>query len=634
MARPQSRKPLSQTIHPVINRVPRFAPRRGASAASEAELSLREKRFNILVLVLLLVFGTYISVLYFGHQVVPNSDFPAFFETGKSILALELPVSFKRVPGLGILQAALSCLVGGRHPDLTAGWLVNAALYPFIGILLYLVGKRLLANNAAWFAFLALINPWAIKLLRHPIVETALVFFILLTFYFIFRRSQWSYFFAALTTMMRYEGAALIMVAFVIDLLESRSWRQRCLALLLSVLAGIPLALWMVGTYKFDQAFQQTGSRKAAGHYLSHYDIKNRNVISKFSGCTWRVAVGSLAGTAQRQPYHEKFNEDVLSFSPAKSSGQLPLIFHKLKKPGQFALVLTLMAAAGYGLYHRQGHVLALLLFLTAYFLAHSLRYGTQDRYAYPIAWLVLLLGCFGLRSCWKLLSGPGRIPRPVVIALQLVLLIGSSIWFVLVVRFLPVIQPYSLRSVSLPYVAMGCTILILLGRSLIYQRAYLLRDLAVTALMFLLISSNQFTLADQVGNGSGDMEFKMLADWCVKNTRPHEKLATTMPHIVGLYAPEYKDNLVKLSRITGTSPMDFIKRCHEENITYVAWDSRIGFNPGNSYYKMWRMENIQLLARPGDNEYFKFITRINPESQTRFINVFKLRPDYKPPQD
>ena len=75
--------------------------RRRAVAAKAQPLSIpsddaEERYFVIFVAAVLLVFGAYQSIQYFSHQVVPNSDFPAFIRTGKSLLAFELPASFKR----------------------------------------------------------------------------------------------------------------------------------------------------------------------------------------------------------------------------------------------------------------------------------------------------------------------------------------------------------------------------------------------------------------------------------------------------------------------------------------------------------------------------------------------------------
>ena len=151
----------------------------------------KEKNFELFIIALLLAFGIYHSVLFFGHKVVPNSDFPAFAQTGHELLSFKAPSSYKRAPVLGLLQASLSYLVGGQHPDLTAGWLLNAILHPLNAILLWLVGRKIIGKTAAWIAVIAVINPQVIYMLADPIVETTLLFFVLLTFYFIFKHSRW-----------------------------------------------------------------------------------------------------------------------------------------------------------------------------------------------------------------------------------------------------------------------------------------------------------------------------------------------------------------------------------------------------------------------------------------------------------
>ena len=162
-----------------------------------------QKYFRLFVIAVLLLFGAYLSVLYFGHKVVPNSDFPDFVAVGKSLLAFDMPKSFKRAPILGILQVTLGKIVGGQHPNLTGGWLLNAIILPLNLVLLYLIAGKILPKAASWFALIATVNPWTIAMLVDPIVETTLVFFILLTILLMLKRSGWCYVFAALTCMVR-----------------------------------------------------------------------------------------------------------------------------------------------------------------------------------------------------------------------------------------------------------------------------------------------------------------------------------------------------------------------------------------------------------------------------------------------
>ena len=200
-----------------------------------------DRYFEIIAVLILLAFGTFHSISYFGHKLVPTSDFPAFAKTGRELLSLQMPTSFKRTPALGLLQVGISYLVGGQTPELTAGRLLNAILHPLIAVLLWLVGKRILGRSAIWLAVIVIINPWIINSMTDPIAETALLFFVLLTVYFIFRRSRWSYLFASITSMVRYEGAALILAAFVIDVMTNKERKARINAFLLSVLASLPL---------------------------------------------------------------------------------------------------------------------------------------------------------------------------------------------------------------------------------------------------------------------------------------------------------------------------------------------------------------------------------------------------------
>ncbi|MHC4926920.1 MAG: hypothetical protein ACYTER_06240, partial [Planctomycetota bacterium] len=110
-------------------------------------LGLDEKYRQMFHMAVLFVFGLYLVILYFGHQVVPNSDFTAFFQTGQQVLSGKLPASFKRLPGLGVLQVLVSHCVPAScsvHPSLMAGWIVNSVFYVATGVCLYQVARRVL----------------------------------------------------------------------------------------------------------------------------------------------------------------------------------------------------------------------------------------------------------------------------------------------------------------------------------------------------------------------------------------------------------------------------------------------------------------------------------------------------------
>lgn len=572
------------------------------------ELAKRERYFYLFVAAVLLAFGIYHSILYFGHQVVPTSDFPSFTQTGHELLSLKLPSSFKRAPVLGLLQVTLSYLVGGQHPELTAGWLLNGLLHPFNLILLWLVGKRIVGRSALWVAIIAIINPWSIQLLTDPIVETTLLFFMLLTFYFIFRRSNWCYLFASITAMVRYEGAALILAAFVMDMIHRRSKRERIRALFYSVIATVPLMLWMVGTLLNWRS-------EGVGHYLSvlfsekytklhDTGIEARTGVVKHMNVLWGVGFRPLL-----MPYvgaSKGFVEGLWSLS-------------------KILATVSFFFGSIYGLCKRKWNILALLILFVPYFLVHAHFQAMLSRYYAPISWIALLICWFGLQGFWQLIDRNGRVPKALVLISQVLAVIIAIIWLFSLIPYLSKISPVSTTSASLPYVTMILAAIIFTVRIFIYNFRHILRELSILSLACLFIVSNQFALVQTIGNGQQNIEFKLLADWYVANAKPGEKLVTTLPHITRIYAPEHRDSFLWLGSIKAESPSDFVSKCYAKNVSYVAWDSRLGFSPGDPYYKMWGLKNIAMLAEPRSIGVYEFITQIKV-SKRRFINVFHLR--------
>jgi len=545
-------------------------------------------------MVVLLLFGSYISWLYFGHQVVPNSDFPAFGRVARSLLAFEMPASFKRAPVLGLLQIGLSKFVTGPHPMLTAGWLLNAILYPLSIVLLYLIAKRFIPKAAAWFAIIAAINPWLLSMLVQPIAETTLIFFILLTFYMILRRSKWCYFFAAVTTMVRYEGAALILAAFVMDMIESKSGRQRLIALVCSALASIPLTLWLLGTF----VSVKSAGAGAAGHYLTQYG--HGTVFMKFANLLGQVGFAGL-------------------FWPASQN-----------MAGTLRLTITILASGlllfgcAYGLYRKKWDILALLLFFVPYLLIHSLKSGTRDRYCIPIAWLVLLLAWFGVQAVFEIVNRRFKVPVTVITIAHLILSAFLALWAIELTGDVSKISHFSTKSASVPYAACFALMAIFVLGILAWRFRFLFAGLSLSVMLCLMIVSNQFTLVRIMGDGQNSAEFKKLADWYLANARPGEKLLTTLPSVVGIFAPEYQPNFVHTKWLKTDTPEEFVQACYNKNITFVAWDSRLGLATQDSYYKKWGLENMSTLARPRDVGPFKFVHQIRRDDRW-FINIFRL---------
>jgi hypothetical protein len=131
------------------------------------------------------------------------------------------------------------------------------------------------------------------------------------------------------------------------------------------------------------------------------------------------------------------------------------------------------------------------------------------------------------------------------------------------------------------------------------------------------------------MGDGKREVEFKYLADWYVENAKPGEKLVSTMANVLRIFAPKYKDCFVHIASVKADSPYDFVKKCYQEDITYVTWDSRLGVFTQDRYYRYWGIKNIAMLARSEDVGPYEFVTRIRGGGES-YINVFRLRKGFE----
>jgi hypothetical protein len=581
---------------------PKNAPSETDIQIDTEELARREKYFELVLIALLLCFGIYQSILYFGHTIVPNPDFPDFFKTGQELLSFQIPSRFQRGPVLGLLQAFVSCLVGGQHPGLTAGWLLNAILHPLNLLLLYLVGREIVGKSALWLAIITILNPQVIYLLTEPIAETTLLFFILLTFYCIFNRSKWRYVLASITMMIRYEGAALIMAAFIIDMIYLKSKREKFRALLYSALASVPLALWMLGMLVNWQSenYLTLFGKEYSKLYVEPPEARTGFV--KHLNVLWKTGFYPL-----------------LMPTPEASREIAALVWNLSKT---FAAVGFFFGTT-YGLCKRQWKILALVIFLIPYFGIHAKFPSPLLRYHIPIFWIALMICMFGLQSIWKLIDRNSRVPRALVFMLQAIVTIISAIWLISLIRYLPKMSSISPRSVFLPYVAMALVAIIFAARLYIYKYRYFLRELSIWALMCLFIVSNQFVLVNTVGDGQKEKEFKLLADWFVTNAKQGEKMGVYMAGVVKIFAPKVAEYIVRLPQ--AESPEEFIKTCRDQNITYVVWATREGLSYDHTGYRQFHLhENIKDLANPKSQGAYQFVSQVG--SERGYVNIFRLR--------
>ncbi len=565
------------------------------------ELNSREKYFNIFAGIALFAFAAYQSILYFGHKVVPISDFPTIVKVAHELLALKVPSNFKMAPVTGLLQIGLAHFIGGQYPELTAGWLLNAVLHPFSVLLLWLIGKKVLGRSAVWFTIVAAINPWLLYMLREPLVETPLLFFMLLTTYLILRRSKWCYLAASITTMVRYEGAALILAAFVMDIIESKNRNERLRAFLYSALASVPLAIWLAGTvltWKSGTShYFEVFTKRYAGGFEAG---QKRTGLLMHMRLLWEVAFRPLL-----LPY------------PGSGEDFAQMIF----KLNQAAAFVGFFFGSIYGLFKRRWEILVSLLFFVPYFVLHALYPYPLQRYHSTIFWIALLIAVFGFQSFWRIINGPGRVPKRIIFAIQLMIILGACGWISKLAAFLPKLAQLSPTSASLPYVTFALAVVLCVGMIWTYRNTW--KEITLLSAVTLIIASNQVFLTGFLGDGKSDEEFKLLGQWYSKNAQPGEKLGVYMFDVVRMFVPkDAAQNIVSLPK--ADDPSAFVKACQQEQITYVVWASREGLSKDHYGYRQLGLDkNIVFLYQPKNIGPYEFVAQV--KAPHGYVNIFRL---------
>jgi hypothetical protein len=394
-------------------------------------------------------------------------------------------------------------------------------------------------------------------------------------------------------------------------MITRKTKKERLTILFWAGLALLPLALWMLGTYSHWES-------SSSGHYIKHF-TSNKHIGTGYLGLIWESTFQPLL----QLPVWVK-----AVFVKAPAASQIAGIRSAndlLYGLSRVAVVIGVLAGAAFALFKKKWDIASLLIFFALTATVHTRRSVSTQRYTFPLIWITFLLCCYGWQSIFRLINRKEKIPRPVIIAFQSIAAVIAVVWFIILVPLLSKAAPHSLVSASLPFVTIVVVILLLLIGGFIYRRRHIVRFAALASLVCLMIVSNQFTLARMVGNGDADAEFKKLADWYVQNALPGEKLVTTMPNVVRLFAPQHSKDFIPTSRIKGDDPAEFVQTCYKRGVTYVAWDSRIGLTPGNSYYKKWRISRIAMLGKPQSVGPYEFVTQLK-QNERRYINIFKLR--------
>ena len=198
--------------------------------------------------------------------------------------------------------------------------------------------------------------------------------------------------------MVRYEGAALILAAFIIDMINCENNRERGRTLLYAGVAVLPLGIWMLGTMiNWDS--------QASSHYLmTGVGVPNREKLYRF--ISGMFTIGSY---------------ELLTREFTSPAGVV--------KASKVLLFATFSFGLFYGLIKRQWNMLTLLIFLGCYMLIHAKYSRVLTRYYMPVQWIVLLISLYGLKSGWQLVHKGGKIGGAIIRVFQGILFIFARLF-------------------------------------------------------------------------------------------------------------------------------------------------------------------------------------------------------------
>jgi len=404
---------------------------------------------------------------------------------------------------------------------------------------------------------------------------------------------------ASIASMARYDMAAVLLLVVITDWITCTSRRGRLRALLYGAIASLPLALWLLATLL-------TLGQQPDTHYLK--------VIG--SGGAVSAAIRGYVTAIWGVTFYP------LLVPPPFLPPAAVKVFYMLGKcvaVGGFGL------GVGYAVRRRRWDVACLLVFLVSYLVVHVISTFVYHRYCAVVSWVPLLVCCYGLRELAATLTKRRPLPRAAAVALQVCLLAPMTAWAMWLASYLPGYAEMSRRSAWLPLVAVALIGAVLGVRLVAARGQRIFAHLAAGTLAVLMVVSNQFVLAQHVGNGERDIEFKHLLDWYHVQARPGEKMLCTLSEVLAVLSPAQRDCFVRITRVSGETADEIADSCRRKEIRYVAWDSRLGLHPNDLYYKRWRMERLAVLAHPRNVGPYEFVARVG--RGRRFINIFRIRP-------
>lgn len=528
---------------------------------------------------LLVTLGFIYSLHFLRHFVFPNPDFAAFLEIGRSWLHFKIPYTMKRAPLFSVITALAGNFFSSPDRNLFGTELYNAIMLPTVMILIYIIGRKFLGKAAVWVALLACISPWMVRLSSQPLAELTLVALFAATCLCARTHIKWAYLFAMLGSIARWDMAGLIPAVALVDLISNRKWFK---TIILTALASIPFGLCMIIT------MNQLRGQSDGAHYIQ--------VLAKDRTFELIADLGFY-----RQNICSFVNAQLLQSLPSGQIKSFEALNSMLLVVTSLLLAITFLVGSVVAIIKKRWEIIVMLLAGIPYVLVHAIYPYRLSRFCMPAAWAGLIIAAYGAVTLWQWFTKKPK-PKFLIPALQLTGSIIFVLWIIKVIETLNYAQKRcpvlgQLTIISCLVVVAGFIAVQLLRRCKL-STAWLI----IPAFLVLAVVSNAATTGFLMGDGQSNVNFKRLGLWFFENAKDNDRMITTMPAFLPIYTSMPKKRFAHTGNILPQDAKDlpaFIRECRKQNITLIAWDSRLAGAPNDRYYKLWGLDRIQVLGAP-----------------------------------
>ncbi len=527
---------------------------------------------------LLLCAGALLAAIWFGHFVKPHGDFFEFRETGRALLAGELPETFKRAPLFPLAVACtgniLAALGAARPFEQRAAELLNAALLPLNALLLLVALRRVWRPAAAWLAAWFLLLPLSAYAAAHCLAE-GLLTGLLLACVLVANVGQaraalsGAYVLASLALLTRYDAIGGLLAVAIAD---AGHGAKPLRVALRACVAALPTTLWLGLTALYWRT-------RAADHYVAQ--------LIERPGFDLGWSLDSLLRCL--------LDVDRLSL-PA------PLADWSAALHAALLVSLALLAACGAlcGVLRREPLLCGCVTVLAPYILIHAAFPFREFRFGYPPAPLALLLIAAACREIPPLLRRrlPSAWVRRALAALLLVAALavligeGQRAWSVAQLR-------RGFDSAALAVIVDLTLALLVAGLNLARWRGGLAGGAATVCLIALALVHGR-AVRDRMGTGREYENAVAAARWVAARVAAHEGVLSAWPALLRMHCGDLpRGRFIAFTDVVADDWRALRAELEARGVAYIIWHDQLFAEQGDYYANKWRLQRFEHLSNP-----------------------------------